>query len=54
MSLYNKSIDQSINQSIGMTPAGYGSTTHITDIALGRSQEENSSMQCTFFQPLEV
>jgi hypothetical protein len=50
MSLSNKSI----NQTIGMNPAGYGSTMRITDGALGHYHEENSSMQCTFFQPLEV
>lgn len=37
-----------------MNPADYGSTTQITDRALGHYREENSSMQCTFFQPLEV
>jgi len=50
MSLCNKSI----NQSIGMNPGGYGSTMWITDEALGHYHEENSSMQCTFFQPRKV
>jgi hypothetical protein len=37
-----------------MNPAGYGSTMRITNGALRHYHEENSSMQCTFFQPLEV
>jgi hypothetical protein len=47
-------INQSINHSIGMNPAGYSSTMRITDGALGHYRKENTSMQCTFFQPLEV
>jgi hypothetical protein len=45
---------QQINQSIGMNPAGYDWTMRITDGALGHYDGKNSSMQCTFFQPLEV
>jgi hypothetical protein len=45
---------QQINQLIGMNPEGYGWTMQITDGGLGHHDGENSTMQCTFFQPLEV